>query len=116
MKRNKVNFRRRIAGSKCVTGELLISKLSRAMNSGEPIEGGAQLASTERKDGVLPQYNIKTDRFEIALETFDKIAATHTAQRSNYINPKDISNDSGDEGGDNNPGTTSNDSDTKVSS
>lgn len=28
---------------------------------------------TEKKDGVLPEYDIRTDRFEIALDAIDKI-------------------------------------------
>lgn len=28
---------------------------------------------TEKKDGVLPEYDIRTDRFEVALDAFDKI-------------------------------------------
>ena len=28
---------------------------------------------TEKKDGVLPEYDIRTDRFEIAIEAVDKI-------------------------------------------
>lgn len=28
---------------------------------------------TEKKDGVLPEYDIRTDRFEIALDAMDKI-------------------------------------------
>ena len=28
---------------------------------------------TERKDGVLPEYNIRTDRFEIAREAQDRL-------------------------------------------
>lgn len=28
---------------------------------------------TEKKDGVMPEYDIRTDRFEVALEAMDKI-------------------------------------------
>lgn len=28
---------------------------------------------TEKKDGVLPEYDIRTDRFEVAIEAMDKI-------------------------------------------
>lgn len=28
---------------------------------------------TEKKDGVLPEYDIRTDRFEVALDAIDKI-------------------------------------------
>lgn len=28
---------------------------------------------TEKKDGVMPEYDIRTDRFEVALDAMDKI-------------------------------------------
>lgn len=31
---------------------------------------------TEKKDGVMPEYDIRTDRFEVALEAIDKINAS----------------------------------------
>ena len=51
------------------------------MNNGEPISDGAPVIYTERKDGVLPEYNIRTDRMEIAVEGMDKVAKSHTAKR-----------------------------------
>lgn len=47
----------------------------------EPIDLGAQFQYTDRKDGVLPQYDIRTDRFNLALEAMDKVHATSFAQR-----------------------------------
>lgn len=38
---------------------------------------------TEKKDGVLPEYDIRTDRFEVAIDAIDKInksAASQTAK------------------------------------
>lgn len=38
---------------------------------------------TEKKDGVLPEYDIRTDRFEVAIDAMDKInqsAANHIAK------------------------------------
>lgn len=104
MKRNKVKATRMMVGMVCQVGEPLMVKLSRAMNNGEPIEGGASLSQTERKDGVLPQFNIKTDRFEMALDSYDKIAKVHMAQRDNFINPKPDKKD-----GDNNESPTDSD-------
>ena len=36
---------------------------------------------TERKDGVKPEYDIRTDRFEVALDAHEKIHKGKTAQR-----------------------------------
>lgn len=35
---------------------------------------------TEKKDGVLPEYDIRTDRFEVALEAIDKINQSTASQ------------------------------------
>lgn len=40
---------------------------------------------TEKKDGVQPEFDIRTDRFEVALDAMDKInqsAASQIAKRS----------------------------------
>ena len=35
---------------------------------------------TEKKDGVLPEYDIRTDRFEVALDAMDKINQSAASQ------------------------------------
>jgi hypothetical protein len=88
MKRNFVKPTGNMKGHTCITCEPLMIKLSRAMNSGEPIDSSAELAQTERKDGVLPQYDIRTDRFEKSLETYDAITKAHLAKREDNYTPK----------------------------
>ena len=56
-------------------------KIEKIMSSKEPIEETAPIIYTERKKGVQPEYNIRTDRFEIALEAMDKVSSSHKAQR-----------------------------------
>lgn len=53
-------------------------KLRRKMKGGkvEEEEGDGKtwaIAYTEKKDGVKPEYDIRTDRFEIAREAMEKI-------------------------------------------
>ena len=62
-------------------GETIEHKIDRIVNNKEPITDGAPLVFTERKDGVLPAYNIRTDRFEVAIDAMDKVSATHKAKR-----------------------------------
>jgi hypothetical protein len=66
-----------------VEGETLEQKVERIMDNKEPIKDGAPLIYTDRKDGVLAGYNIKTDRWEVAVDAMDKVAKTKTAQREN---------------------------------
>lgn len=35
---------------------------------------------TEKKDGVLPEYDIRTDRFEVAIDAIDKINKSAASQ------------------------------------
>ena len=56
-------------------------KIERIMNSKEPIDETAPIIYTERKKGVQPEYNIRTDRFEIALEAMDKVSKSYQAKR-----------------------------------
>jgi hypothetical protein len=64
-----------------VEGETIEQKIERVTTNKEPIKDGAPLIYTERKDGVQAGYNIKTDRFEIAVEAMDKVTKSNLAQR-----------------------------------
>lgn len=54
--------------------ETIEAKLRRILANKEPIEAISPTIYTERKDGALPEYNIRTDRFEIAQKAMEKIA------------------------------------------
>lgn len=62
-------------------GEAIEIKVKRILNNKEPISDASPLIFTERKDGVLPQYDIRTDRFEIAIEAMDAASKSHIAKR-----------------------------------
>jgi hypothetical protein len=64
-------------------GEPIEIKIERIVNNKEPISDGAPSIFTERKDGVVSAYNIRTDRFEIAAEAMDKVAGSIQAKRDN---------------------------------
>ena len=36
---------------------------------------------TERKEGVIPAYDVRTDRFEIAVEAMGKVVKSNIAKR-----------------------------------
>lgn len=64
-------------------GESIEMKVERIVNNKEPIKDGAPKIYTERKDGVPPGYNIRTDRFEVAIDGMDIISKSITAKRDN---------------------------------
>ena len=69
-------------------GESIEEKVRRFTQNNEPISDGATPIFTERKDGVLPEYDIRTDKQEIALEAMDKVARSRMATREMRIGEK----------------------------
>ena len=57
----------------------------------EPIDETAPLIYTDRADGVMPQYDIRTDRFDIAMEAYDKITRS-AAKKEIAPKPEDFGN------------------------
>lgn len=80
-----------------IEGETIEQKIERITTNKEPIKDGAPIIYTDRKDGVLPGYNIRTDRFEVALDAMDKISKTHRAKRENKAEMKVVKDVSGTE-------------------
>lgn len=59
---------------KTYEGESIENKCERIIENNEPISDGAPLSYTKRSDGVLPEYNIRTDKWDVAQEAMDKVA------------------------------------------
>lgn len=64
-------------------GEAIEDKVARIMNNKEGITDGAPLIYSERSEGIAPEFDIRTDRFEIAVEAMDKVSKSHVAARAN---------------------------------
>lgn len=77
IKRYKSNF----LNDSLEKGESIEEKMRRVTTSNEPIENVAPMLYTERKDGVLPETDIRTDRFEIAQEAMGAVEKSITAKR-----------------------------------
>ena len=69
-------------------GEPIELKIERIVSNKEPISDGAPSIFTERKDGVVAAYNIRTDRFEVAAEAMDKVSGSIQASRDNKAKAK----------------------------
>lgn len=63
-----------------MVGETIEQKVDRVQNNGEPIKDSAPKIYTEKDKGVEHQYNVRTDRFEIAAEAMDRVVAMKTAR------------------------------------
>ena len=64
-------------------GETIEAKVRRIMSNNEPISDQAPLIYTERKDGINPDYDIRSDRFDYALDAMSKIEKSKRAEREN---------------------------------
>lgn len=69
-------------------GESLEEMIRRCVESNEPIEATAPMIYTEEADGVQPQFDPRSDRFDIALDAIDKYQKSATASSENK-NEKD---------------------------
>lgn len=67
-------------------GESLESKVRRVTSSGEPIEAISPMLYTERKEGVRADTNIRTDKWDVALNAMDSIAQGRRQKRLERIN------------------------------
>lgn len=66
------------------------------MNNQTDIERQSPLIYTERKDGIMAGFDIRTDRFEIAIEAMDKSAKSMTAKRQSKMEV--VKEDNGEDG------------------
>lgn len=65
-------------------GEGIENKVRRITENNEPITDGAPIIYTNRDDGVLPAYNIRTDRWEIAQQAMEAVNQANLAKSKNY--------------------------------
>lgn len=77
-------------------GERIEEKVERFVNGGEAISDTAEMIYTERKDGVLPEYNIRTDRFDVAIDAMDYVAKSERAKTIEMF-PKEEKGDASSE-------------------
>lgn len=79
----------RITTDVITEAESIEQEMRRARSNKEPIKATAKITYNDRKDGVLPQHDIRTDRFMIAMMATDKIHASKAAERQAMDFPKD---------------------------
>lgn len=65
-------------------GERIERKVARIVENNEPITDGAPIIYTKKEDGVLPAYDIRTDRWEIAQEAMDAVNQANIAKSKSY--------------------------------
>lgn len=91
MYNHKIKFNKTsLTVNEATEGEPLEIKIERMISNKEKIDADAPIIYTERKEGVRPSTNIRTDRFDIAIEASDKISRSYKARREGTgSKPKD---------------------------
>lgn len=85
-----------ISGAEAYEGETIEQKIERIVNNNEPITDGAPPIYTERDAGVIPAYNIRTDRWDVALDGMDLIERSKAAKREEKAKQKEGSDAGGE--------------------
>lgn len=71
-------------------GETIEHKMQRMMKNGAEADDVTDMIFTERKDGVLPETNIRHDRWETAVEVMEGGAKDHVTKRDQRHNPNPL--------------------------
>lgn len=87
-KQNKMK-RSSLRVNETTEGESLEEKIQRIVNNKEAITDGAPIIYTERKDGVKAAYDIRTDRWEVAVDAMDAVSKAKTAEREKRIKERE---------------------------
>lgn len=64
-------------------------KVRRIMESDEPITDSAPLIYSERRDGVDPWTDVRTDRFDLALDHTNAVTQKQLLKRQELLKPKE---------------------------
>lgn len=54
-------------------GETLIKKCQRILDEGEPLTDGAPMIYTPKQAGVRPEYNVRADKWDLAMNAMDRV-------------------------------------------
>ena len=69
-------------GVEITEGETIETKVRRIVEEKEPISDTAPIIYTNRENGVIAGYNIRTDRFDVALSAMDTVNKAKIATRN----------------------------------
>lgn len=90
IEKNQIKFKN---VQKAFIGESIECKVKRTMETDAPVEAISPMIYTERKEGVKPEYNIRTDKWEIAQQAMDTIAQGKRQKRQDRIDKQAASSE-----------------------
>ena len=71
MKKRIVKHTKDMLAVDTIEGEIIEKKIQRIMDEKTPIDDSAPIIYTERKNGINPAHDVRTDRFDLALEAME---------------------------------------------
>lgn len=74
-----------IKGIKTYKGQSIERMIEEATTQNTPIEKASPIIYTEKKEGVIADYDIRTDRWAIAQEAREKMTASRIAKRNEAL-------------------------------
>lgn len=90
MIRKAINQKGLINKNDSSEGETIETKIERITTTKEPITDGAPLIYTDRKEGTRPEYDIRTDRFDLALDAMDTVTKVTMAKRAEFYKKEGV--------------------------
>lgn len=72
----------KLQGVQTYQGQSLERMIEEAVTQNTPIEKASPIIYTEKKEGVVADYDIRTDRWAIAQQAREKITASRIAKRN----------------------------------
>jgi len=91
MIKNDISFISKFRIESKEEGETIENKVDRVTLDGEAIKDGAPYVYTERKEGVIPAYNIRTDRWDVAMDAMSVVNKSKITKNESWktINKED---------------------------
>lgn len=85
-----------IQTNKCYEGQSIEDRVELIVNNGESITDGAPTIYTARSEGVQPAYDVRTDRWDVAIDGMDYVSKSRVAQREERGKVVKMDNKSGE--------------------
>lgn len=70
-------------------GETIEMRVEKIISNKEPISDSAEIIYTDRKDGVLPDYDIRSDKWDYAIDAMDKVNKARISKREEYYKKRE---------------------------
>lgn len=84
MLRKKITYQTGLIVNRSLEGESIEQKMERILDKKEPVTDGAPIIFQERKDGVAKEFDIRTDRWDLAQEVKGAIDKSKIAKRVEF--------------------------------